>query len=854
MNNDYKINHPFKPGQSPKRPPNSETERRQVYRRQDVEYPTTSGHANRVGNHSQQELEREGKIFSRRMSVAKKELRRRVSGKPTRHAGMVSVFQVVGNALKHLIVSALVLVVLIAFLLGGIGFGMLSGYIATATPIEVVDLRSTNEPTLVVDRNGKELARFTGTNNFEREYVQMAKIKSTWLDDAFKAIEDERYDSHRGIDPRRIGSAVFSMIINAGTPSHGGSTITQQVVKMLSGAREESAQRKVQEWYRAIELQKVKTKDEIMELYCNLVPMANNYVGVQAAAKAYFGKDISELSLAESAFLAGIPNLPAVYNPRTESGRRNAQRRMRIVLQNMLELEMISRQEYEEALNEELNFATKDAAQKSSQVNNYFVDAVIKQVIQDLQLRRGYSPELAKIAVFQQGLRIETTMDPLVQDALTRSFSKTELFSSNPEALPDIPEPPQSAMTVISNMPAQRGQVLGLYGGFGEKTTHMGFNRATQARRQPGSSIKPILVYAPAIESGVLTAGSALTDEKKYFDPQNPKKAWPRNVTRTYIGTTTLREALKKSINTVAVEIYVNYITPQSGLTYLRALGIDKREETQPAGALGAFGKGVTTYEMAGAFSALANQGVYFQPYMYTKVLDADGQVLLENKPVIRQVFTPETAYIITDILRDAVENVHWFANSRLEHQASAGKTGTTDGMIDTWFCGYTPYYTGALWYGYDNNNGRRTSVPKIDHYNGMAIWSDVMEQLHQNKEPIEFEIPENIESQEICSATGLLSNPYCPATVTEIFDRTKPSFPDQTCTLHKARRPTPKPKPKPKAPKPTTPATPTEPAAEPTPEPTPAATPKPEPTPAATPKPEPTPKQEPAPKTTEAP
>lgn len=732
----------------------------------------------------------EDRTASRRMQVAKKEFRRRVSGKPTRHTGMVSVFKVAGNALRHLFTAVIVLILIASFLLGGLGFGMLSGYIATATPVEIADIKSSSEPTYVYDRNGNEIASFTGSSNFQREYVQIATIKPTWLNDAFIAIEDERYETHQGIDPRRIGSAVFSMLVNAGTPTHGGSTISQQVVKMLSGANEESAQRKVQEWYRAIELEKVKSKDEIMELYCNLVPMANNYLGVQSAAKAYFGKDISDLSLAECAFLAGIPNLPSIYNPRTESGRRNAQRRMRIVLQNMLDQEMISKEEHEAALNEELIFVTDESSRQSSNINSYFVDAVIQQIIQDLQSRRGYSLTLARLAVYQQGLRIETTMDPKVQDALTKTFQKSELFSSNPEALPDIPEPPQAAMTVISNMPSQRGQVVGLYGGFGEKTTAMGWNRATQNKRQPGSSIKPILVYAPAIEIGAATAGTVMMDEAKHLDPQNPEKEWPQNVTKSYSGARTLRDALKYSINTIAVDLYVNQVTPQVGLSYLRALGIDRHEETQPAGAIGAFGEGVNTYEMAGAYSVFANQGVYVEPYMYTKVLDQDGRVLLENKPEIRQVFTPETAYIVTDILQDAVETVFWFAPGRLDDQVSAGKTGTTDNIIDTWYCGYTPYYTGAVWYGYDNNNGRRTSVPEVDRYNGIGIWADVMNQIHKGKESAEFERPANVVSRTICATTGLLANPYCEETTTEIFDRSRSNFPTYTCDLHQAPPP----------------------------------------------------------------
>jgi penicillin-binding protein 1A len=233
-------------------------------------------------------------------------------------------------------------------LLGGLGGGMLVGYITTAQPLYIDQIKNTNETTHIVDQNKEDVAILTGTQNINREYVAFAAVEHTYINEAFMAIEDERFEEHIGIDPKRIGSAILSALANGGSATHGGSTITQQTVKMISGADQISAQRKIQEWFNAIELEKQKSKDEIMELYINLVPMGNSYVGIQSAAKAYFDKDAADLNLTECAFLAGVPNRPATYNPLTENGRRNALRRMRIVLSKMYELGMISESEYEQ--------------------------------------------------------------------------------------------------------------------------------------------------------------------------------------------------------------------------------------------------------------------------------------------------------------------------------------------------------------------------------------------------------------------------------------------------------------------------------------------------------------------------
>jgi penicillin-binding protein 1A len=686
---------------------------------------------------------------------------------------------------KGLLFVLVILLATIAFI-GGSGLGMLSGYVSTAQPLEIVDIRKTYDATYIYDRYGQQAAILTGSQNILREYVPISVVKPTYLDEAFIAIEDERFETHSGIDPKRIANAIGNVFLTLGGDTHGASTITQQVVKMMSGENERSAQRKIQEWERATELEKNLSKDEIMELFVNMVPMGNRYVGVQSAAKAYFGKDISKLDLAECAFLAGIPNLPSIYNPATEYGRRNALRRMRITLAKMLEIGKITEDEYQEALNRELDFRALDETSGSGQINSYFVDAVINEVIDQLMKQRGYSRRLAHTAVFQHGLTIETTLDPEIQRMAEASFKKKELFSVNYDKLPDMPQMPEAGITVISNDPSSLGQIVAMVGGFGEKKTNLGFNRATQAYRQPGSSIKPILDYGPAMDMGIITAATILMDEPKYLDPQNPEKEWPVNHSRRHYGPVTVRWALRNSLNTTAVEVYANMLTPMVGLSYLKRMGIDRMNEPQPAGALGGFAKGMTTVEMAGAFSAFASRGLFTKPYLFTRVLDAEGNVLLEHKPEFDQVFSTETADIMTNLLVDTLENANWIGPyAKLGRQKAAGKTGTSDERVDRWFAGYTPYYTAAVWYGFDNAYGRRTEINETDTRCPILIWKDVMLQIHENLPVKPFAMSDNVVSRTVCAESGQLPTEYCTRTSREFFDSLKGNAPSMPCPLH---------------------------------------------------------------------
>lgn len=739
----------------------------------------------------------------RSSNMVRREFRRRLRGKPT-HGGALSLPRFVSRALGKVAFLALVLLLIGGFLIGGTGVGMLIGYIVTAEPVVTEQIKNMNETTRITDAYGNDIAILTGSQNINREFVSISAVKNTYIIDAFKAIEDERYDDHIGIDPRRIGSAVLSALANNGSPTHGGSTITQQTVKLISGADQVSAQRKVQEWYKAIQLEQQKSKDEIMELYLNLVPMGNSYVGIQSAAKAYFDKEASELNLIECAFLAGIPNRPSTYNPLTETGRRNALRRMRIVLGKMHELEMITDSEYRAALNTELVFRKTPMTVSATQINSYFVDYVIETVINDLVERRGYSIDMARLAVYNYGLRIETTLDPEIQSKVESTFNDQELFTTNPDILLDLPEKPNGSITVIENMPNQ-GQIKAMVGGFGEKTGNFVLNRAVATKRQPGSSIKPLAVYGPALDTGRISAASIFTDMEMFLNHDEPEEAYPRNSYTGYRGNMSVRDALRISANTIAAHIWLNVLGDGKGsdtsLQYLRQVGLDRSRENYVAISLGAFNQGMSSLEMAGAYSAFANDGLYTQPYAYTRVLDADGKILLENRPVFSQVYKPETAWVMTDILKDVLTGgtAAGYTLRGIDIEV-AGKTGTTDENRDKWFCGYSPYYTAAVWYGYDNRLGL-TTIPRGDYSNAIRIWHDAMTKIHEDMEPAAFTRLDTVEAIRICPESGMKEGPYCPTSRIEYFIPGSIMNPQSECTLHQPEpTPTPEPEPEPEA------------------------------------------------------
>ncbi len=690
------------------------------------------------------------------------ELRGTLKGKPTRSGFNRSWFHETVSFISDIIKIGIVLVLCASFAFGGFGAGMLLGYVSTTRPLSISDLTQTEEvqTSFVYDINGNEIARLTGNENVDRIYVPIGDVKDTYIDEAIISIEDERFYDHSGIDLKRIGSAVLSAVANGGTATYGGSTITQQTVKLITGQDQHSTSRKVQEWFAAMALEQELSKDEIMELYINLAPMGNNYVGIQSAAQNYFGKDASELSLAECAFLAGLPKSPSYYNPLRESGRRNALRRMRIVLSKMHELGHITDEEYEDALNTELVFVSKNT-NTATVINSYFAEYAVREVVNDLAEARQISVSLATTIVYNRGYSIYTTLEPDVQAVLDEAFSDVDLFQKDPSILSDYPEKPQAGMVIMN---VQTGAIAAMQGGFGRKPGNLVLNRATDAYRQTGSSIKPLIDYAPALEKEYIVPASIVSDEEVHYDPNDPSRAWPLNSDRSYWGNITVREAVVHSKNTVAVQVW-DMVGGSLALWYLRQEGIEIDEDPYPAQAVGAFTNGITPLQMCGAYNTLASGGTYTEPHAYTQVLDSSGNVVLECHPVQRSVFSPETCFLMSDMLEGVIRegtasgHADIIYNDDGEYIGTAGKTGTTDDNLDKWFCGYTPYYCAAVWYGYDNRL-RQTVIPSCDRANAIEIWYYVMSRIHGDCESVGFAMPDDVVRMEYCAESGARYSP----------------------------------------------------------------------------------------------
>ena len=707
----------------------------------------------------------------RKRQQVRRSIRKQVSGKPTPPAGSRTYAGVVVHAIGVAFKISLVTLLAIIVLVGGIGLGALVGYVSTAEPIQAEMLTSFDETSYIYDNQNNLMAIQTGRDNVNRTVISFSEVRDTYIDDAFIAVEDQRFHSNIGIDPRRIASAVISALINSGQPTHGGSTITQQTVKMLTGDDDVSISRKVQEWYAAVRLTEQLSKWEIMELYLNLVPMANSYVGVQAGAQAYFAKDASELNLAESAFLAGIPKSPVSYNPYREDGKKNALRRQRVILGMMLSQERISEEEYQAAMNYELVFRQEPQDFSGTDIQSYFTEYAIQETIRGLQEHRGYSESLARQLVSSGGVSIYTTMEPHAQEALDATYQKQELFQADPDLYIDLPEQPEAGTVIINN---QTGAIAAMQGGYGDKPGNLVTNRATDIRRSPGSTIKPVAVYAPAIEMGIATGATIIRDEEAYLNPDRPDLVWPRNAYDNFRGDMTMRNSLKIS-NNVPVAKLLNLIGVDNSKYYMRKVGLNL--DNDPVGmaiAVGTLTDGLSPLQIASSFTVFPNGGLYSKPYSVKQVLDSRNNVLFENKPAFDQVYTAETAFQMSKIMEEVVQrktSAFWYpgsaadygyiTNSDGEHIDTAAKTGTTDQARDKWMALFTPYYSSATWYGFDNRI-RTSFVTPTDAAAAIRISYDAMREVHASMPGRTWNRPTSIVELMICIDSGQLATEYC--------------------------------------------------------------------------------------------
>ncbi|MBC8535345.1 transglycosylase domain-containing protein [Feifania hominis] len=590
----------------------------------------------------------------------------------------------------------------------------------------------------------------------KRVWVDLSQIPK-YMQDAAIAIEDQRFESHHGVDWKRTAGAVVQLV--TGGSRYGGSTITQQLIKNLTGEDDVSIKRKIQEIMRALELEKQYSKDQILEYYLNTIFLSQNCNGVQAAAQTYFGKNVSELSLAECASIIGITQYPGKYDPLVHPD--NNKQKQELVLGKMLELEMITQQEYDNAVAEELVFRKKsdNSDDDFSGVQSYYVDQVIEDVIADLMETKGYTYDYAERMVYAGGLHIYSAMDKDIQKTMDSVFQNEENF---PTLAGDVQ--PTASMVV---MDPYTGAVLGIVGGRGEKTTARGLNYATQTYRGPGSTIKPLAVYAPAIEYGVITPGSVYDDA-----PVRTDKLYPKNYdsnSKGFTGMMSIKTAVAKSTNTVAMRVLMDLGTDRSFHFLHDNLGVDSLVEKQVINgktysdidlaplSLGGLTKGVSVLDWTAAYCAFVNKGIYTEPYTYTKVTDSNGKVILEKVPETTIAMREQTAYLINQLLVNVVQSGTG-TPAKISGMTIAGKTGTTSDDKDRWFVGYSPYYVGTVWFGYEK--------PKEIKYSGtnpaLKLWKAVMSEIHEGLPNKQFFSTTGIVQAEYCLDSGKIPTEYC--------------------------------------------------------------------------------------------
>ena len=713
------------------------------------------------------------------------------------------------------------------------GVGIVRGLTDSAPDINEENIMPDGYPSIIYDANGKKVQKLMGINA-NREYKKITDIPEC-VQNAFVAIEDARFYKHSGVDLQGILRAVFSALSDE-KMTQGASTITQQLLKnqVFGGGNEKSffgkVSRKIQEQSLAIKLESTIDKKKILEYYLNTINLGQNTMGVETASKRYFGKSVSKLTVSEAAVLAGITQNPTEYNPITEQQNNEAKRK--IILKNMLDQKYITEDEYEEALGDDVYSRIQDINKEKrtssyGDINSYYVDAVIENVVSDLKQKLGYTETQAYNAIYREGLKIYTCQDQSLQKIcddvinndkyyqkntksylsyqlkVKKSDGETELYTEGDvrafindahkkrisfyfknrkkaekyikmfkkknldkhdkilsESINLIKQPQASFVL----MEQSTGKVRAIVGERGKKTANRTLNRAASSNRQPGSTLKVVSTYLPALDTSGFTLANVMDDAPYKYPGTNKRvKDWDSS---GYKGLTSLRQGIVDSVNIVTVKTFQK-VTPQTGFDYLLNLGfttlVDRREtsdgqiysDIQLPTALGGLTDGVTNVELTAAYAAIANGGTYIKPVYYTKIVDSKGNVLLQNSKSGKKVMKNTTAWLLTDAMKDVIKRgTGKKAAFKKIKMPQAGKTGTTSDNTDFWFEGYTPYYTAGIWLGYDSMFTQMSgSASKI-------MWRDIMEKVHKVKKlkNKNFKKPEDIITRKICKKCGKLA------------------------------------------------------------------------------------------------
>lgn len=743
-------------------------------------------------------------------------------------------------------------VCILAFGVAGVcaGVGIVKGVIDNAPDITSESVIPRGYKSVILDSEGNKTADLIAAGS-NRIWVDIEKIPAH-VQQAFVAVEDERFYEHNGIDIKGIIRAGVKGVMQGFKFTEGASTITQQLLKnsvfdfMSEDGMGEKVERKLQEQFLAVKLEReIMTKEEILEAYLNTINLGQNTLGIQAASNRYFGKDVSELTVSEAAVIAGITKNPAYNNPISYPD--DNRERQEKVLEDMYEQGYINQSEYEAALADDVYSRIKsvnDVVGKET-VYSYYDDVVIKEVLEDLQEYKGYTYQQAYNALYYGGLTIESAQDPHIQSIMDEEMGNEEnypekvrvgleyaltvvkpdgeqinyskenmtsyfrelegksfslLFDDQETAQSyidaykeakvgegdkvyenaDFTIQPQASMVIMDQA---TGLVKGIVGGRGTKDKSLTLNRATETARQPGSTFKVVSAFAPAVDTAGMTLATTQFDGPFTYEDGRPVKNWYSN----YKGWSTLRLGVEQSMNILAVKTITD-ITPRLAYSYLQNFGFTTIVELDENGntdiiqstALGGLTIGVSNLELTASYATIANGGVYTEPVFYTRVLDHDGNVLIEKTPQTRTVLKDTTAWLMTSAMKDVVTKGTGSAVN-FGGMNIAGKTGTTTKNNDVWFVGYTPYYTCGVWAGIDNNE----KLGKGETSFHKTLWKKVMSRIHEELPNKEFTMPEDIVSVAVCNQSGKLPIPgICDGCmITEYF--AKDTEPTEFCDLH---------------------------------------------------------------------
>ncbi len=698
------------------------------------------------------------------------------------------------------------ILILSIFMIGVIAFGAVWGiakaYLETTPTLNTEEIANQAETTYLYDKNGDFLAAYVGTEN--REWANSDEIPDM-LKDAFVSVEDVRFYYHSGIDIKRLVGSAISNFMNESV--QGGSTITQQLIKNTLLTFDKTYKRKIQEAFLAIQLENEYTKDEILVSYLNTIDLGSGNYGVKAAAKDYLNKDLDELSIKECALLAGITQNPYSHNPRRAyygSGSiERVESRVNLVLNRMYEAGYITKEEHDAAIEEQLNIVEESTVHSMYNMP-YFVEYAIDEVITKLLESRNMKTDDAanrsavELEIRNNGYRIYTTVDPLVQNAVEESLSTWEKYPSMAKTSDGIVTTknadgsitetiqPQAAAVVFDY---KTGQLRAIVGGRENPDIQKGINRVN-ATMPVGSAIKPLSVYAPAIDLG-LSPASIIDNIPVPITGWNTPTGYPATSESTF-GPRSVRYGLTNSINIIAARILMYHVGIEKSKEYLISMGVNpKHINADPAGlSLGT--SGLTPVEMAVGFGCLANGGEYISPISFTLVLDKEGNVLYDatQTQVHRKAFSTATAYLVTDMLEDVVEKGTG-KNARISGMTVGGKTGTNQENRGIYFSGITPYYSAALWIGHDDYKPLKSNAYASSY--AAPLWQDFMSTIHkglENKAIIDIDPAAlGLVKATVCPVSGKLATEYCSedlsgrALITDWF--TADTVPTETCDVH---------------------------------------------------------------------